>query len=281
VFDAFPVVGDIDAASRVPFVATVDGGPGGVFVYDSTSNAVSTLVLDGAATLDGREVCSTQAVDLGDTGAAVLRATSKTSCSNAAESARSGLFLVTLGGISTLVLDGDPSPIGGSSYGKFLDTPRINAGNEIAFRATTTGTTRTDAIFLRAFPSGVVTLVEREGDASPVGGSFGANQSFRFADSGNVLLNAKLRSSSAKFGVFDLGLVDSAAIVKTSAPPTDAFGVGSSYTRFSRVNGASGDGFKIGLQVRVRDTNLPSAKGGVVRCAGSASGAFLDDDVFY
>jgi hypothetical protein len=280
VFDSFPVVGDINAASQVPFVATVDGGPSGVFVYDSTANAISSLVLDGAATLDGREVCSTQAVDLGAT-AAVLRATSKVSCANAAESARTGIFLVAPGGISTIVLNGDASPIGGSNYGKFIDTPRINAGNEIAFRATTSGTTRTDAIFVRAFPAGPITVAEREGDASPVGGSYGSNQSFRFADSGNVLLNAKLRTSTAKFGVFDIGPVDSAAVVKTSPVPTDAFGAGSSYTRFSRVNGASLDGFKIGLQVRVRDTNPPSAKGGVVRCAGSASGAFLDEEVFF
>ena len=51
---------------------------------DSTSNAVSTLVLDGAATLDAAR-CSTQAVDLGLAGAAVIRATSKTSCANVAE----------------------------------------------------------------------------------------------------------------------------------------------------------------------------------------------------
>ena len=114
-----------------------------------------------------------------------------------------------------------------------------------------------------------------------VGGSFGANQSFRFADSGNVLLNVKLRSTPAKFGVFDLGVVDAPALVKTDAPPTDGFGVGSSYTRFSRINGASEDGFRIGVQVRVRDTVPPSAKGGVVRCAGSASGAFVDGEAFF
>lgn len=281
VFDSFPFVGDIDAASRVPFVATVDGGAGGVFVYDSTANAVASLVLDGAATLDGREVCSTQAVDLGVAGAAVLRATSKVSCANTAESARNGLFGVSGLGIATLLLEGDASPIGGSTYAKLLDTPRMNATGDVAFRATTIGTTRTDAVFLRDGGTGTVTLVDREGDAAPaVGGSFSANQSFRFSDSGNVLLNVKLRSTPAKFGVFDLGVVDAPALVKTDAPPTDAFGAGSSYTRFSRTNGASEDGFRIGVQVRVRDTNPPSAKGGVVRCAGSASGAFLDDDVF-
>lgn len=281
VFDSFPFVGDIDVASCVPFVATVDGAAGGAFVYDSTANALSSLVLDGTATLDGREVCSTQAVDLGVAGAAVLRATSKVSCANAAESARSGLFLVGGLGVTTLLLDGDASPIGGSTYAKLLDTPRINATGDVAFRATTVGTTRTDAIFVRDAGTGTVSLVEREGDAAPVvGGAFSANQSFRFADSGSVLLNVKLRSTPAKVGIFDLGLVDTPALVKTDAPPTDAFGAGSKYTRLSRTNGASEDGFRIGVQVRVRDTNPPSAKGGVVRCAGSASGAFLDDDVF-
>jgi hypothetical protein len=281
VFDSFPFVGDIDAASRVPFVATVDGGTSGVFVYDSTANSVASLVLDGAATLDGREVCSTQAVDLGVGGAAVLRATSKTSCANVAETAKSGLFRVSGLGISTLLLAGDASPIGGSTYAKLLDTPRINAVGDVAFRATTVGTTRTDAIFVRDAGTGMVSLVEREGNAAPVvGGSFGANQSFRFADSGDVSLNVKLRSTPAKFGIFDLGLVDAPAVVGTDAPPLDAFGAGSSYTRFSRMNGASDDGFRIGVQVRVRDTNPPSAKGGVVRCAGSASGAFLDGESF-
>ena len=281
VFDSFPFVGDIDPASRVPFVADVDGGASGVFVYDSTSNAVSSLVLNGAATLDGREICATQAVDLGNPGFATIRATSKVSCANAGESARAGVFVVTGLGISTIALDGDASSIGGSNYGKFIDTPRINAANDVAFRATTTGTTRTDAIFLWDFATDTVSTLVRKGDAAPdVGGSFAANQSFRLADSGDLLLNAKLRSSPARFGVFDLGLVDSPAVVKTDAPPTDAFGFGSTYVRFSRVNGASLDGQRIGLQVRVRDTISPPGKAGVIRCAGSPSGAFIDGEVF-
>lgn len=281
VFNSFPFVGDIDGASRVAFVATVDGGPGGVFVYDSTAGSLSSVVLDGAATLDGREVCSTQAVDLGDSGAAVLRALSKVSCANPAESAISGLFLANGLGITTLLLAGDASPIGGSTYAKLLETPRINAADDVAFRATTVGTTRADGIFLREGGTGTVTVVARKGDAAPVvGGSFSSNRSFRFADSGNVMLNAKLRASSAKFGIFDLGVSGAPALVSTDAPPTDGFGPGSSYTRFSRLNGASSDGFRMGVQVRVRDSVLPATKGGVVRCAGSASGAFLDEDVF-
>jgi hypothetical protein len=281
VFDSFSFVGDIDPASRVPFVASVDGGPGGAFVYDSTGNAVSSLVLDGAATLDGREICSTQAVDLGNPGFATIRANSKVSCANPGESPRAGIFLVTGLGISTVALGGDPSPIGGSNYAKFIDAPRINATNDIAFRATTLGTTRTDGIFLWDFATDTVATVERKGDAAPVvGGSFAANQSFRLADSGNVLLNAKLRSTPAKVGIFDLGVVDAPALVRTDAPPTDAFGFGSSYVRFSRVNGASLDGQRIGLHVRVRDTIAPPGKAGVIRCSGSPSGAFVDGEVF-
>lgn len=282
VFDSFPMVGDIDGASQVPFLATVDGGPGGAFVYASTSNAVSSLVLDDAATLDGREICSTQAVDLGNPGFATIRATSKVDCSNAGESARTGIFLVTVGGISTVVLDGDASPLGGSNFGKFIDTPRINAGNDIAFRATTVGTTKTDGIFVWDFATDSIATAVRKGDAAPaVGGSFSANQSFDFDDGGDVLLNAKLRASPARFGIFELGLTDAPAVVKTDAPPTDAFGFGSSYVRFSAVNGASTDGERIGLQVRVRDTTPPASKGAVIRCAGSPSGAFVDGEAFF
>jgi hypothetical protein len=280
VFDSFPMVGDIDAASQVPFVATVDGGPGGAFVYASATNSVSSLVLNEAATLDGREICSTQAVDLGTPGFATIRAISKVDCSNAGESARSGVFLVTGGGISTVVLTGDASPIGGATFAKLLGTPRINAGNDIAFRATTAGTTKTDAIFVWDFATDSIATAVRKGDAAPaVGGSFSANQSFRFDDGGDVLLNAKLKASPAKFGIFEIGTTDAPALVKTDAPPTDGFGFGSTYVRFSKVNGASTDGERIGLQVRVRDTTPPSAKSGVVRCAGSPSGAFVDGEV--
>lgn len=282
VFAGFRTVGDIDAASRVPFVATVDGGPGGAFVYASATDGLTTLVLDEAATLDGREICTTQAVDLGDSGRATIRAISKVDCSNAAESAVSGIFLVTGGGISTVALAGDAAPLGGSTFAKFVETPLINSGDDIAFRATTAGTTKTDGIFTWDFATDTFATAVRKGDAAPVvGGSFSAIRSFDFADGGNVLLNANLKTSAAKFGVFDLGVVDAPAVVKTDAPPTDAFGVGASYTRFSKVNGASSDGERIGLQVRVRDSVPPAAKVGVIRCAGSPSGAFVDGESFF
>mgnify|MGYP000231380861 CR=1 FL=1 len=280
VFDSFTMVGDIDASSQVPFVATVAGGPGGAFLYASASDSLSSLALDGAATLDGREICATQAVDLGNAGFATVRATSKLDCSDGGESPRTGIFIVTGLGISTIVLDGDAAPLGGSTFSKFEDTPRINAGNDIAFHASTVGTPRTDGVFVWDFATDTISTAVRKGDAAPVvGGSFAKNQSFDFDDAGDVILNVKLRASPALSGIFELGVVDTAALVKTDAPPTDAFGIGSSFTRFSSTNGTSTDGYRIGLQVRVKDTAPPSAKAGVIRCAGSPSGAFIDGEV--
>lgn len=281
VFDAFPFVGDIDGASRVPFVATVDGGSGGVFVYDSTSNAVSTLVLDGAATLDGREVCSTQAVDLGLAGAAVIRATSKTSCANVAERdhralprerARRHDAASRRRCIADRWLDVREAARHAAPQRHGRRRLPCDHGRHDADRRDLRARRRhghSDRRRARGRRGARGRRVVRCEPVVPLRG-------FE-----NVLLNVKLRSTPAKFGVFDLGVVDAPALVKTDAPPTDAFGAGSSYTRFSRTNGASEDGFRIGVQVRVRDTNPPSAKGGVVRCAGSASGAFIDGEAFF
>lgn len=279
VFRTFPYVGDIDAASRVPFVAAVDGGPGGVFVYDAVANALSVLVLDGAATIDGRELCANQTVDLGAPGFATVRASSKVSCANVSETPLIGVFLVDGGTISTIALEGDAAPIGGSTFSTFIAAPRINASNQVGFRATTAGTTRADGIFVWDFATDTIATAVRKGDAAPVvGGSFAATRTFRIADSGDVVVNASLRTSAAKFGVFGIGAVDGPILVKTDAPPTDAFGAAASYVRFSKQSGASHDGLQIGVQVRVRDSSPPIAKNGVVRCAGSPSGAFLDDE---
>jgi hypothetical protein len=281
-FDSFPMVGSIDAASRVPFVASVDGGPSGSFVYAASTDTLSPLVLNGTPTLDGRQVCSIKTVDLGNGSFAALKASSKVNCADNGEAAKAGVFLVSGAGISTVALNGDGSPLGGSTFAKFLDTPRINASNDVAFRATTLGTTRTDGIFVWHYASDTITTVVRKGDAAPdVGGSISANQSFRFADTGDVFLDARLRTTPARFGVFDYGATDASVIVKTSAVPTDAFGAGAKFTTLGKTNGTSHDGNEVGIYVRVKDTAPPAQKAGVIRCAGSPSGAFVDGEAFF
>jgi hypothetical protein len=282
VFDSFTMVGDINGASRVPFVATVDGGPSGVFTYAASSNTLSSLVLDGTATLDGRQICSTSAVDLGSGSFAVLRAASKVNCADGGEASNAGIFLVTGAGISTIVLTGDASPIGGSTFANFLETPQINAANDIAFHAGTVGTTKTDGVFVWDFATDTISTAVRRGDAaSVVGGSVASNLSFDFTDAGDVYLNAKLRATSAKVGILDFGAVDAPVVVKTTPPPVDAFGPGSSFVRLSPQNGTSNDGSRVGLYARIKDTVPPSQKAAVIRCAGSPSGAFIDGAAFY
>ena len=282
VFDSFSMVGDIDATSRVPFVARVFGGPGGVFLYAAATDALSGLVLDGTPTLEGRMICVTHAVDLGQSGFATIRAASKINCADPDESARHGIFLVTGLGISTVVLAGDAAPGIGSSFVKFFDTPRINASNDIAFRATTSGTTKTDGIFLWSYATASISTAVRTTDAAPsVGGSFAANQSFNLSDAGDVILNARIKRSTARFGIFALGAVDVPVLVETDAPPTDAFAPGAIFTRFSKTSASSADGNRIALRVRVLDLAPPPTKEAVIRCAGSPSGAFVDGAAFF
>ena len=282
VFDSFSMVGDIDATSRVPFVARVFGGPGGVFLYASATDALSGLVLDGTPTLEGRMICVTHAVD---SRPERLRDDPRRVQDQLRGSRRVGAAR-HLPGHGARHLDRGPGrrrrPGIGSSFVKFFDTPRINASNDIAFRATTSGTTKTDGIFLWSYATASISTVVRTTDAAPsVGGSFAANQSFNLSDAGDVILNARIKRSTARFGIFELGAVDVPALVETDAPPTDAFAPGAIFTRFSKTSASSADGSRIALRVRVLDLAPPPTKEAVIRCAGSPSGAFVDGAAFF
>ncbi len=202
--------------------------------------------------------------------AAVLRATSKTSCANAAESARTGIFLVAPGGISTIVLDGDSR----------RSAARTSASSST--RRASTSVTRSRSAPpppARRAPMRSSCARSRPGSppsssvkaTAPAGGSFGSNQSFRFADSGNVLLNAKLRrrppSSASSTSAWSTARRWSRPARRRPtrsawAPATPA----------SAAERASGDGLRRSACRSLRDTNPPSARAAWCAARGSASG---------
>jgi hypothetical protein len=85
-----------------------------------------------------------------------------------------GLFTVAAGTVPTLVMrEGDPSPIAGESYARFLTRGRdpraglsIDAAGAVAFTARTSATARSasTAVFLQPVGGAAVTLLARAGD---------------------------------------------------------------------------------------------------------------------
>src|SRR5690606_9826761 len=129
-FTGFPELSSIDASGRVAFRATVSGGPSGVFLYDAVAETLTPAILQGDMTLGGREICSIRHIELGASGAIVFVGTTRSDC-DAVETPIDGVFLATGGGIETIVLVGDPSPVLGTAYGPIVGPPDLNAANDV------------------------------------------------------------------------------------------------------------------------------------------------------
>ena len=96
------LLGAETASAQVALLATVDGGPGGVFLYDAPTGTLSLAVERGAPTLSGRRLCEIEEIALNDAGELLLRAQTKLDCDAALEPAVQGLFLAHALGITTV-----------------------------------------------------------------------------------------------------------------------------------------------------------------------------------
>jgi len=134
-FAKIVVVSYIAADGDVAFIARVSGGPDGVFLYDKGTDTVSTVALVGDLTGDGRVFCDFLrdcAVGLSDLGHAAFQATTAVDC--LAGPVIGGVWQDLLG--FTKVADvGDGTPIGGTTYQRFVGAPLANASDKVLFRA--------------------------------------------------------------------------------------------------------------------------------------------------
>jgi hypothetical protein len=267
IFTQIAALSRLDAAGRVAFLATVAGAPSGVFVYDSTSDALTTALEVAAPTAGGRQVCRFEALALGDSGAIAVTASSKVDCSDAMEAPVSGIFLHDGMVTREVVLKGDASPLPGSTFSGFQAGLLVTSADEVVFRADVAGIVSVGGVFLSDLGIPATTRLLARGDPSPVGGVIGKLAGFDVADDGEIFFRSTLAGSPQRFGVFafdDDG--DEAVLVRSSAPPLDAFAAGAAFSNFS-VPAVSRDGTQIALLARVRDLVAPRGKRGVLRCA--------------
>jgi hypothetical protein len=294
IFDDVRLVSAINAAAQLALLATVQGGPSGVFLYDAPTGQLTLALEEGAATLSGRKLCHLSGVALNDAAEVLVRAETKLDCDNndGVEPPVQGLFLAHALGVETVALAGDPSPVALSEYDRFLTPQVMNAGGDVAFRADLTGADTDEHIFLWHRATATTERVVGVGEPTPidVASSLRELRTVGLTDGGDVFVSVRVNPPSSLFGIVlyeppFCGLSCGEAVLQRSdPPPTDGFGVGAKYNRIGHGRhedlGIARDGSFMALTVGVVDTVLPKVKRGVIRCA-SPSAAFLDGEAFF
>ncbi|HEY2387756.1 MAG TPA: choice-of-anchor tandem repeat NxxGxxAF-containing protein [Candidatus Binatia bacterium] len=266
-FGVFPMVADISASGKVAFLATVEGGASGAYLYSGT---VSKIAVVGDSSGDGRQFCDFSSVDLGDSGNAVLHTTTQVDCNDTMETPRDGVYVQNGSSFVSVAQIGDATPIGGTTYASFLGIPEINASDLVGFRARTAGTENVTGLFDFNQTGPTTTLLTATGDSVP--GSTGFLKTIAFShltDGGRQAFRGRLRSGTARFGIFIAGGTPDAVALNTSPVPTDSFGAGAVYRTIEEDFGVDRSGTRVTFSAKVHDTVVPKSKIGLFRCTGS------------
>jgi hypothetical protein len=258
-FLSMPSVSNINHVNEVAFVANVNGAPNGIFAYAANLNALVTVVDTTNSDTMGRAFCSFGKVALAASASVIAFTASVANPTCATPLA--GVF--TSNGITSVpvVMAGDATPIGGTTYVSFLDAPQIGT-TAVTFAASVTGATFSgNAIFSSTGPSKVVAV----GDFAPdVTGAIKKLGGHRQDGNGDVIARLFLRQTDDKEGIFRYDATPEAAVVKTDAPPAP-FGAGSKYRKIGPVS-AAGTATTIAFRAKMKDTIKPGSKTGILRC---------------
>ncbi len=271
VYESFDGVSRINAAGDVAFLATVSGGPSGIFRYDAGAMTVVSVALVGDATLDGREICSfvAPAVGLGATGTA-FQVDTKVSCIDALEPDLVGVYRDTGVGIDRVALAGDATPIAGATYSGFLGDPDLNASDQVLVRATITGAASGTGLFLFDPVGPTTTAIARTRDPAPTGGSLRTITEPSLTDGARAGFRANVAPDPDHEGIFLYDGVDEAVVTRLSAVPVGIYLPGSRYQKIFEEIGVSRSGTWVTYSASVKQPpGSGGAKLGLFRCEGS------------
>jgi hypothetical protein len=276
-FDKFPAVSRVNPLGDVAFVATVVGGPNGVFLYDATLTTVSAVGLVNDAALDGRQLCEYLDVGLGATGAVAVRANTKVDCSSVVEPELVGIYEKTGLSFARVALEGDAAPSPSTTYAQFIGAPDVNLTNKVMFRGRTVGVAGGIGIFLHDPVGPTTTLVVTTGAFAPTsGGAIKTLAPAGVTDGDRVAIGARVSGGVAKTGIYLFDGTDEKVVDSSDDAPNDAFGPNSFYSKINPGNrknnegiGVSRSGTWVSYTAKVKDTlGTPNASG-VFRCEGS------------
>lgn len=272
-FGEFNSASRVNAGGDIAFVADVSGGPTGVFLYQAAGPAIVPVALQGGPTDEGRELCSFLNVGLGDGGGVAFQAISKVSCADLMEADKYGIHLAVppyVGPVTTAARQDLVSPLGTAVYNRFYEAPEVDAAGNVQFRARVFGQVNIVAHFLFQPVGPATSTLVRVGDGAPLGaGGIKTLGPGGLTDPGGIAFRSKLVKGSAKQGIFVFGGSQDTVVTTNSAPPLDAYGVGSRYKRLEEDPGVDRSGTRVAFVAKVKDSNPPGGKPGVFRCTGS------------
>jgi hypothetical protein len=272
VVDHLPAMSRTTFIGQIAYVATVTGGPDGVFVFTDPlwgpPPFAPTLALENGTAPDGRKYCGFESVGAEDDTYAWIADTDATSCA-APTGAGQGLYVFDFFGNyhKTVARLGDPTPIGGTTYTQFLGAPEVNGGDDIVFRARFTGVLEGVGTFYWTAATSTVSVVDQFGDSLPgTGGQVQQIQQAQLAGGSKTFVRQGIRGGTAKEGVFVYGASPQPVWLSSDPVPTDAYGPAAKYTHLVSMGAAPEQGLKVGLVAKVKDDSHPSSKTGVFRC---------------
>jgi hypothetical protein len=241
-----------NVAGQVAFSCTLSSGGQGLFM--GLPGALQTMALDGTASPGGggNYTSGFSSPSMNANGVVIFTANLTGGTSSR------GFFAGTPGNVQPVILQGAPTPAGGT-WGPGLTQSTMNDSGQLAINAPITGITATSGIFFGT--PGALQTVALQGEAAPAGGNYNIFTRPYINNTGQFAFRAFLTGGTATSGIFmgTPGALQTVALQGGTAP------TGATYTGFSNVlfNGQSKVVFQASL------SNDPNAAGLFIGTPGS------------
>jgi len=261
-FRTFPSVSQLNDVFGVSFVATVDGGPSGLFAYTTASASLAgPLLTTSDVDTDGHPFCEVQEVGYSDGVLAVIATAGIPDCNSPVQTV---YFVSTPTIVFPLARVGGATPAGGV-YTSFENSPETSTTG-VSFAARVGGSPDTsEGIFF--WNGTTVSTVTKTGDIAPVvGGQLKKLGGQHQQTLGNeIYARFFLRRSVTGQATFRYGGTPVVAQAKSDVPPNPPFGAGASYRAIGEP-AVDENGSFVAFYARVRDAAKPKGKDGILRC---------------